>query len=57
MLFAGFVVFFFGGLALEFVANSVSWRWLGYAKLITMLTGVWLVFFGTKKTINREDSE
>ena len=56
-LFVGFVVFFFGGIWLNYLINESDARWLGYARTISFTFATLIVFYGAKHVQKDGDSE
>ena len=54
-LFGGFVVFFFGGLWLNYLVAETDVRWLGYARTISFAFAAVLIFYGAKQLRNSGD--
>ena len=48
-LFGGFVIFFFGGLWLNYLADQSEVFWLGYARTISFAFATVLIFYGIRQ--------
>jgi|GEM_PF-6065204 len=56
-LFVGFVVFFFGGIWLNFLVTETDLRWLSYARTISLTIAALLMLYGLTKIVKSGGSE
>ncbi|MEM6554886.1 MAG: hypothetical protein AAF642_03375 [Pseudomonadota bacterium] len=56
-LFVGFVVFFFGGIWLNYLIAETDTRWLSYARTISFAFAALLLLFGVRRILKDGESE
>ncbi|NQY12853.1 MAG: hypothetical protein HRT81_03205 [Henriciella sp.] len=56
-LFVGIVVFFFGGIWLNFLVTETGLSWLSYARTISLTIAALLMLYGLTKIVKSGGSE